>query len=274
MHFAMKQTLLLILILCFRINQAQNIFNPIGADAWGIAGSSVSTQNIFSTFNNPSAISSLKKVSVGIYSEQRFAETKLNSSSIAIVVPSKFINVGFSINHFGYELFNQQKFGLSLGKKLTRQFSLGVTFSYFEINISEQPHNGNLLGEFGLHYQPFLKWHLGMFIFNPTQSKYSLISYDRIPTYARFGASYDVSDKVQIISETEQTLNQNIVLRGGIKYQIHEIFSLSIGAANNPVYITFGTGIKLKNFKVDFAASIHQLLGISPHLSVSFPIEK
>jgi hypothetical protein len=260
--------------LCFEIDQAQNIFNPIGADAWSVGASSVISQNVFSVFNNPAAISDFKKVNAGINSEQRFSEIKLNTSSIALVVPSKFINIGFSINHFGYELFNQQKFGLSLGKKLSKQFSLGVTFSYFETNISEQVPAGNFFGEMGLLYQPFSKWHFGMFIFNPNQSKYSFISYDRIPTFVRFGVSYDVSDKVQFISETEQILNQSLVLRGGIKYQIHEILSLSIGAANNPVYLTFGTGIKLKSFKVDFAASVHQVLGVSPHLSISFPLNK
>ena len=270
----MKHISLIILLIGSGVIQAQIIFNPVGADAWSIGASSVVTQNVFSSFNNPAAISCIKKVQAGIYSEQRFRESKLNCSSISIVVPSKYIHFGFSLNHFGYELFNQQHVGLSIGKKLSKQFSLGVTFSYFGTNISEQPHNGNFLGALGLLYQPFQKWHFGMFIFNPTQSKYSLNSSERIPTFARVGVSYAISDKVQIISETEQTLNQNLVWRGGLKYQIHEILSLSIGAANNPVYLTFGTGIKLKNFKFDFATSVHQVLGVSPHLSISFPVEK
>jgi hypothetical protein len=270
----MKQLSLIILWICSGVTQAQNIFNPVGAESWSLGGTSVISKNVFSVINNPATIGSFKKIQAGIYSEQRFGEAKLNSSNIALILPSKFINIGFSINHFGYELFNQQKFNLSLGKRLSKQFLLGVSISYFETNISEQSHSGNFLGEFGLIYQPFQKWQIGMFVFNPTQSRYSVNSYDRIPTYARFGASYEISDKVQFISEIEQTLNQNLVLRGGIKYQIHEILSLSIGAANNPVYLTFGTGIKLKNYKVDFAMSTHQILGVSPHLSISFPVEK
>ena len=123
-------------------------------------------------------------------------------------------------------------------------------------------------------YQPFQKIHFGIFFFNPTQSKYSINSYDRIPTFARLGLRYDISDKVQLITEIEQILNQSLIFKGGVKYQIHDILSLSIGAANNPVYLTFGTGIKLKKINVDFAASIHQVLGVTPHLSISIPIEK
>lgn len=270
----MKQLFLILLIVCIDNGQAQTVFDPIGAEAWSIGAASVSSQNVFSVFNNPSAISDFKNINAGISSEQRFGESKLSKESIAFVLPTKFINVGLSINHFGYTLFNQQKISLSLAKKLSKQFSLGITFSYFETNISEQNHSGNFLGELGLLYHPFSKWHLGMFIFNPTQSKYTEYSYDRIPTYARFGVSYDISDKVKFVTEAEQILNQKIVLRGGIKYQIHKILSLSLGAATNPVFVTFGTGIKLKNFKVDFAASFHQVLGISPHLSISFPVNR
>jgi hypothetical protein len=52
------------------------------------------------------------------------------------------------------------------------------------------------------------------------------------------------------------------------------VLSLSIGSANNPVYLTFGTGVKLKQFQIDFAASFHQILGFSPHLGLSFPVQK
>lgn len=267
-------TLLTLLNLLFLNLRAQQLFNPIGADTWGVAGSSVASQNVWSVLNNPAGFSALKKNQVGIYSTQQFQETKLSTASAVVVLPSKFITIGVGINYFGYSLFNQQKISASLSKQLFNQFSLGVTLSYFGTTITEQQHAGNILGEIGLLYKVNSKCHLGLFIFNPTQSKYSTQSIDKIPTYARIGVDYNVSEKVKLLGEVDQTLNQKLVLRGGIKYQIHEVLSLSIGAANNPAYLTFGTGIKLKQLKVDFAASFHQTLGFSPHVGLSFPVQK
>ena len=271
----MKQLLLLLLIFgCAEFDHAQPVFDPVGADAWSVGGASVASKNIFGAFNNPSSIVELDKVGCGIYSEKRFNETKLITSSIALVLPLKYIHAALSIHHFGYDLFNQQKLSLTLAKKLSKQFSLGISFSYFITNISEQLPAGVFLGEFGISYHPFSKWQVGVFVFNPTQSKYSTNSYDKVPTYARIGTSYTISDKVKFITEFDQKLNQDLVFRGGVNYQIHKQLSLSIGAANNPDYLTFGTGIYIKKSKIDFAISIHQILGISPHLSISLPVNK
>lgn len=271
----MKRFFQLYILFCVIVNaSAQNIFNPVGAEAWGVGGISVVNQNIWSVFNNPAGFSAVKKVQGGISSEQRFRESKLNTSSVGIVLPSKYINTGIGIHHFGYSLFNQQFFRVAVSKQLFKQFSIGVSLNYFATNISEQPHSGNMLGDAGILYQASSKIKLGLYIFNPTQSRYSVNTSERIPTYSRFGIEYLISDKVKLLAETEQQLNQKSVFRGGIHYQLHPMLSLSAGAANNPVYVTFGTGVTLKQFKVDFAASVHEVLGFTPHLSIIFPAHK
>jgi hypothetical protein len=151
---------------------------------------------------------------------------------------------------------------------------LGVTFSYFNTNISEQPRAGNMLGEAGLLYQATTALTFGIYVFNPTQSFYSANTKERIPTIARAGVTYDVSDKLQMLGEAEETLNQKIILRGGLKYRIHEHLLLSAGAANNPVYLTFGAGVNMKYMRIDFAAGIHQVLGLTPYLAIVFPPDK
>jgi hypothetical protein len=69
-------------------------------------------------------------------------------------------------------------------------------------------------------------------------------------------------------------LNRQLVVRSGVHYQLHEKVSLSIGAATNPLYYTFGTSLKWKRLQMDFATSIHEVLGITPHLGLSFPVKK
>jgi len=253
---------------------SQSLLNPVSADAWSGGGSSVTEKNVFSVFNNPSITAETKQFQLGLFSEQRFNETKLTTAGIALVIPTKWIHIGLGFSHFGYTLFNQQKCGITISKKLSKQFSAGVTFSFLGTFVSEQPYTGNIIGELGLFYKYSAKLHFGIFILNPAQNKYSVSGNEKIPTLARLGIEYSISDKLRLILETEQMLNADLVYRGGIKYQIHELFLVSVGAANNPVYLTFGCGIKLKQFKINYAAAIHEVLGYSPHLDLIFSAEK
>jgi long-subunit fatty acid transport protein len=263
------------ILVCYAAHAlSQQIVNSVGAIAWSRGGASVTSQDIWSVWNNPAGISHLKTFQAGIYSEQRFHESKLSTASAAIVIPTKFIHTGFSIHHVGYSLFNQQKISATLSKKLMKQCSIGATFSYLGTHISEQEPAGNIIGEIGLMYQISAALRLGVFVFNPTQSKYSTHSIDKIPTYSRIGLAYDVSEKLHLLGEVEQTLNRKTIMRAGIHYQLHDNMSLSVGGANNPVYYTFGTSIKWKILHMDFAASVHEILGVTPHIGLSFPVKK
>jgi hypothetical protein len=93
-----------------------------------------------------------------------------------------------------------------------------------------------------------------------------------LPAYARLGIDYIVSDKVNFLLEADQSLGNDLRFRGGISYRIHEMVGLSAGAASAPVYYTFGTSLYLRYFTADIAASIHEVLGLTPHIGLSFPL--
>jgi hypothetical protein len=72
------------------------------------------------------------------------------------------------------------------------------------------------------------------------------------------------------MSEYNKTLEQETILRGGINYSFHPNFDLSLGYANNPNYLTFGFNAKIKQMDLAFAASIHEILGFTPHIGLIF----
>ena len=268
----LKYLLLLFLSgLCFKDAVSQNLMNPVSAEAWGVGGASATSQNVFAVFNNPSAYSDMHQLQCGIYSEQRLSQTRLSSAAFSLVAPSGLMNFGFAVSHLADTFYNQEKISASLSKRLSKHFSVGATFSFLAIYTKDLPFRGNFFGELGAFYDATSKLRFGLFIFNPTQSNYSSFSSDKIPTYGRIGVEYDISDRLKILFEAQQQLHEQILFRGGIRFDMNGLLSLSAGASDNPVYITMGIGLRLNKFKLDYAASFHEILGYAPHLGISFP---
>jgi hypothetical protein len=260
---------------CAPLNSyGQLITDPTGAEQWMLGGSSAGLANVFAANNNCAAISQLNKYQVGLYSEQRFTESHLQTTNLCVTFPTKYVYFGASINHFGYSAFNQQRLSISVVKRLSSTFSLGVQLNYISTFIQDYGTTGNPVLGLGMYAKPLPKLTLGFVVFNPTQSTFGKNTTEKVPTYARLGVGYTLSKKVKMILEADQHLNAATIWRFGLNYQIHEVLSLSMGAATNPSCYTFGSGILLKKVKVDIAVSIHEVLGFTPHLGVSFPIVK
>jgi len=261
----------LIAVLPFRAG-GQGINGPTGAQAWMMGGVSATSADVWSAANNPAAMCWLEKSQLGLYTEQRFMEKNLNLSHISGVWKNKWLHAGGQIHYFGYEVFNQQRLGLSLGKKLSENLALGVQLNYLATNIREYGNSGAWILGMGVLYKPIPKLTTAINFYNINQARYKHSINESVPTIARLGLSYEFSKKVTASIETEQTLNQKTVFRGGLRYQLHESIALAIGAANNPVYYTFGVGLKMRQLKLDMASGFHEVFGFTPHLSLAFPL--
>jgi hypothetical protein len=253
---------------------AQLITGPVGAEQWMLGGNSAAVANVWGTTNNAATITQINKFQVGVYSEQRFAESKLQLSNVSIVQPFKYVHVGLAVNHFGYSVYNQQRICLSVAKKLSNTFSLGVQLNYVSTFIQDYGTAGNPTLGLGLYAKPLPKLALAFVVFNPTQETYGKNTQEKIPAYARLGCGYILSEKLRLNIEADQQLNQELIWRAGVYYKIHDVLHLAIGAATKPTYYTFGTALVLKKVKVDIAMSLHEALGLTPHVGLSLPIQK
>lgn len=259
-----------LVILAFQNADAQIVNDPIGAKAWGLGGSATAESNVFSVHNNMASTASITNYQLGIYNQTRFSIKELNLINACFLVPTKFLNIGFNVNHFGYEKFNQQNLSIGLAKKINANFNLGITLNYLTINIAEQENTGALTGSLSAFYKINKNLQLGVLLFNPTQSSYGINGYGNINTFGRIGLKYQVNKSVYLIGDFDKTLEQETILRGGINYAIHPNFDLSLGYANNPNYLTFGFNTKVKQLNIAFAANMHQVLGFTPHIGLIF----
>jgi hypothetical protein len=249
---------------------AQPIFEPIGANAWSLGGSSAAESNVFSIHNNTASLTEVQRLEACIYNQLRFGIKNLNMISSGIAFPNKWAHVGVLANHYGYDKFNQQKISVGLAKKLNANFSLGVAINYVAINIAEQENTYAFSADLGSFYKVNKTLQIGFFLSNITQAKYNNNAYGRLPNMAKFGFKYSMNNKISILADLEKDFDLKLALRAGLSYQLHSLFALQIGYVNNPNYFTCGFAAKLKQFDIQFASSLHSQLGLTPHIGIIF----
>lgn len=272
----MKKLFGCFLVICSLLNvvNAQVSTAIIGGDAAQLGGISAKQQSAYSAINNPALMPLLAHWQSGVYSEQRFGLKELTLSNISVVMPTKSVHIGAAINYFGFSNYNQQRFVLSAAKKLSESFSLGVQLNYQLTNIVDYGSAGAWVAGAGFMYKPTHQLTVSGFVFNPTQQKLSLAVADKIPSLFRLGVAYQVNDKVDVLAEGEQQLEQKINVRAGLRYQVHPRVGLGIGFNSNPVAVHFGTSIKFNQVMIDAAAGVHQVLGVIPQVGIRFPFKK
>ncbi|MDQ3193176.1 MAG: hypothetical protein M3Q58_16450 [Bacteroidota bacterium] len=245
--------------------------NQLGARSAAMGNSSVAISDLWSVHHNQAGLAGLDKMQAGIYYENRFLIPELSLKGLALAMPVKNGVFGLSVSQFGFALYNESKVGLSYAQKLGEKVSAGVQLDYLNTFIAEGYGNkGMITGEAGVQAELAPGLTIGAHIFNPFRVKLATHNNERIPTIMRLGLNYEISNKVLICAETLKDTDHKPVFRAGLEYNVIEQLYLRAGISSNPGMHTFGFGLNLKHFKIDFASSIHSVLGYSPMVSINY----
>src|SRR5436190_5126362 len=77
-----------LLLFAFCFSQAGNENVPAGARSAGVSGASVCYSDLWSAFHNQAGLAAVKKISGGIYFENRFSISELGVKGFAFVFPA------------------------------------------------------------------------------------------------------------------------------------------------------------------------------------------
>jgi len=267
----MKNFSLFILVLFSSKLFAGNDLTPVGARSSALGHASIALSDIWSTHHNQAGLAFLEKPSAGIYFENRFLISELNTGAGAFAIPTKKGSFGFSFQSFGYSLYNQSKVGVAYALKLSENFSVGVQLNYFQTIIGEGYGSAGAVGaEISAMYKLTEDLTIGTHIFNPSRSRFADFNDERIPTRIRVGLNYSFSKKLLVVAEVEKDLDFRPVLKGGFEYLANKVLFLRAGFNGNPTTVSFGAGLKFENFQFDLGTSYHYILGYSPQASLVY----
>jgi len=77
-----------------------------------------------------------------------------------------------------------------------------------------------------------------------------------------------------LFGEFEKDLVYKPNIKFGAEYRPVDKFSLRGGINSYPIQGTFGFGLHLKGFNLDFSGLYHQILGITPQVGIHYLIKK
>jgi hypothetical protein len=244
---------------------------PIGARSAGLANASVTLSDVWSVHHNQAGLGFLEKAGAGVYYENRFLIPELGLSAGVVAVPVKKGAFGLSIRNFGYQLYNESKFGIGYGRSFGDKLSIGMQLNMLNVRFADVYGARNAFtAEVGAIYRLSSSLTVATHINNPTRTKLTELDADRLPTILRFGLRYQFSKKVFIAGEAQKDTYNKAQLRFGLEYMASDVFFLRAGIASNPINSSFGFGLKLKKLMLDFAGSFHQVLGFTPQFSLTY----
>jgi hypothetical protein len=223
-------------------------------------------------FMNPAGIAGLQQMEVGAYVERRFVLQSLNYGTIGFAMPfSKGRHfAGFDVSAYGFGAYNESKLGLTYATTLFDKISLGAKLNYNRFGIQDYGNKSALFVNAGLNCILSKHVSIGFRIFNASRSELLRDQDEKIPTTIDAGLAYQVSDKVLIVADIEKQVNFPLSFRGGVEYIPSKHFRARVGASTQPVTISAGLGVNVKNLNIDFSNTLHQYLGYTPSLSLGY----
>lgn len=259
---------------------------PAGGRSSALGSSSVALNDFWSVHLNPAGLADYNHLSFGAGFENRFLLSELNHRAIALILPVKPGVFAINYNRFGYDAYNETRAGLAFGKKFGDRIAAGVQFDYLRKEVGENYGNRSLFTfDVGLRSKITDKVILGVHAFNPVSVKLEKAFGERIPAIYRFGISWHFSDEIMVTAETEKSGHYKLLVRGGIEYKPAEKAAVRIGYSTIPSVTgadgfaiaslySFGFGLNLNKLTIDLAASVHQVLGWSPTVSLVYNFKK
>ena len=243
---------------------------PLGARSAGMATASVTMTDVWASANNQAGLGYIEQPVASFFYENRMNVSALALHAAAIVIPVNSTVIGVNYRYFGYEKYNESKFGLAVGKRLGEKIAMGVQMDYFHAHFAgDYGDIGVLCGEIGLMYELVENLTVGMHLFNLWQSKQKVNYNERVPTIMRFGFGYKIQDKATVTVETEKDLRLDAIFKGGFEYNISGDLFLRCGVSNGNMYRhALGLGYAWKRLTLDVSFSNHKYLGYMPHISL------
>lgn len=263
-------SLFFLLFFCvFQLNAQLSTIPPVGPKALGMGGVSVVNADHWSVLNNPAGHATAQDISGFVSYRTIFDFSPFNTVSAGAVIPAGFGNVGLGVFRFGDDLFNTQMFSISASRKIGIM-ALGIKASYLQLNIDGFGSKGVFVADIGGVADLTPQLTFGAHIYNFSQATISAETNERVPTVIRLGLAYHPTEEFTFVLEGEKDVNLDPDLKLGIQYQLIEKVHLRTGFSGLNNTHSFGGGVELKKFVVDYGVSVDRDLGSTHNFGISF----
>ena len=255
----------------------------------GMGGSGVAVANdVWASYYNPAGLSRIQRIQLGTSYARLFNLSFFKNYFAAGVypLPQKYGVASVSIQYFGvdYEgeaISSEYTFSLSHGFYLLHdiQSSLAIGYSlkayHWSLGTSVEGLNlgsSTIFGlDVGLQASIWGRTHVGVYFLNLNAPTVGAFDKYELPQRVVAGIAYQPYDGVTTSLDLNRVLGVGeMELWSGAEFQVFKLLYLRFGGTTNPNRFTFGMGLELKNFNLDYGLRTHSELGETHQIGVVY----
>lgn len=267
-----KINLLIVVLLYVTPLFAQFDFASPGGRGAAMGGASVSLDDEASAMSNVAALSGVRRTTVVMGVRQCFMAERMGTFVLGGALPLGTGCGAAMVEHYGNSDYNEQRVSLDYALPLGNSISLGVALHYLHSGTADPYYDplNRVTFSTAIRYKPSDDFAVAFKAFNPvsvkSDSEYSL----QIPAIFTLGVSYMLTDELLIVGEVEKDIYREAMLRFGLEYALQEAYFFRVGINTVPAIYTMGFGLRQGKFGADIAIQYHNVLGITPQVSLQY----
>tara|TARA_B100000965_G_scaffold406062_1_gene442958 strand:- start:2700 stop:3473 length:774 start_codon:yes stop_codon:yes gene_type:complete len=246
---------------------------PKGPVSLALGGVSASTANEWSVFNNPAGLIANEGINTAFSYQTIFNFAPFNTVMAAVNHETNWGTASFGVYRFGDELFSNQMASLGFARKIGIM-SLGAKTSVLQYHIDGFGKRATFIGEMGVLAEFTEQLHFGAHVYNFTQSVIAEESGERVPTIIRLSLKYQPDEALAIYMEGDKNVEDKPDLRLGIAYGLMENLELRTGFSTQTNRHSFGAGLTLKKFKINYAVRSNRGTGATHNFGLGYQIKQ
>ncbi len=245
-----------------------------GSRADGMGGANVVLTDPFSSLNNIGALAWTDEKAIFTGYKNQFWIPELHTIFVGAIQPTKYGTATMTLSRFGGDLYHETLCGIGMGHKITNA-SIGLKINYLQVSAENLGVRQTWVGELGGRMLLRKDFAIGAHIYNFNRAKISDFQSERHPTLMKAGFSYFPRQNFTLNFQVDKDIDFDPTVRVGIEYQLVTSVILRTGLSTKPFLNTFGIGLKLWNFRFDYAFQSHTDLQPSNTFSMIYtPLKK
>jgi len=257
------------LALLSSVSGQSSFFSAGGAHTSSLANAGTMFEGIGAIYTNPAGLASIDDVAFDVGYDRRYSLDELSTVSLGGAKRVGSGTIGVQVARFGYTAYAENKIGLSYGRQLFDNLSIGGSFHYLGFNIDQYGSANRFTFDFGLQYKVNDKVSIGSYIFNP--ASIGLTADQDIPSRISLGAKYIAGKKATVFIDISKTINRTTDFRFAVDYLLNDSFSIRGGADITKSSMHFGPAYRFGNgLTILGAYAFDNRLGHTTALSISW----
>lgn len=235
-----------------------------------LGGTGLTANGIDALWTNPAGLATAdKKVAASATAEQRFGLSELTLANIGVAYGTDLGGFGLQLGSFGFDRYRETRLGLTYGRKLSENFTVGAEFTGFATNTEGYASTFDLTFGLGMQLRILPELSVGARIFSPFRTERLPDEY--LPQLLAVGFSYQPSEQIKLNVEVHQDAEFPTRFRAGLEYLPAEQLSVRLGVATEMAELSFGLGYEIiEGVDLSAGAVWHEVLGVWPGVGLSW----